>query len=403
MRVQNHIFSIWKNTCKAFGYEEYEGPVFEQLELYTQKSGEEIVEQLYCFKDKGGRDLALRPELTPSLARMVNLKAPELKFPLRWFAVPRLYRYERAQKGRLREFYQLNMDIIGCTSLTAEADLISAVIEMLCAFGLNDKDFAVGLSSRRLIREFLAAQIPEDKIGQVYRVLDKRGKITEDLFNKMLTDLSISQGAIESINSFLNATTLSELKQMQCGGLLDDAVTELEELFNTLERVGYTGYLQLDLSIIRGLDYYTGVVFEVFDRNKSLRAIAGGGRYDNLLANLGGKQLSGVGFGIGDVVLYELLKEKGLLPEKIYGPDYFIVTFGDVDADLLSFARALRGRGKKVLYPLESVKVKKQMSQAVESGADKVIFFGSDKAPAGHFEVKNLETREQAIVAFDDL
>jgi histidyl-tRNA synthetase len=404
MRIQNHIFSVWKKTCLAFGYEEYEAPMFEHLDLYTSKSGDEIVSQLYNFQDKGGRELALRPEITPSLARMINQKGPSLKLPIRWFSIPRLFRYERMQKGRLREFYQLNMDIMGCDSLIAETDLICAVIEMLKAFGLTQDDFCVGISSRRLLSEILESSgLPAEKIPPVYTVMDKRNKISPEDFRQMLTEIPVSDSVIELINSFFSCQDIEALQKWEGARNAGSALQELEQVFRLLKESGYGSYVQLDLSVVRGLAYYTGVVFEVFDRQKKLRALAGGGRYDNLLEHLGGRPVSGVGFGIGDVVLYELLKSKNLLPDIQDRPDYYLVSFSDPGPELLSLARELRSRGRRVTYALQPAKVKKQLSLAQESGARKVIFTGSDKVEKGQYEVKDLEKREQTVVPFEDL
>jgi histidyl-tRNA synthetase len=212
MRLQNHVFDGWRRVCRAFGYEEYEGPTFEHLELYVGKSGEEIVGQLYNFKDKGDRELALRPELTPTLARMVNAKGPALRKPLKWFSIPRLFRYERAQRGRLREFFQLNMDIVGCDTVAAEVDLIAAVIEMLRGYGLGHGDFAVRISSRRLLSEFLSTLgIEEARKAPVYSALDKRAKIGEEAFRKLLADEGLSQDQADRLETFFQTKNIADL------------------------------------------------------------------------------------------------------------------------------------------------------------------------------------------------
>ncbi|MFC1585198.1 histidine--tRNA ligase [Fibrobacterota bacterium] len=404
MRIQNHIFRIWRDTCLAFGYEEYEAPLFEHLELYTEKSGEEILSQLYHFKDKGGRDLALRPEITPTVARMVNRKGPSLKLPIRWFSIPRLFRYERSQKGRLREFFQLNMDIIGCGGIWAEIDLIIAVIEMLKAFGLSQQDFYVGISSRRLLTGMLKdLQVPEHKMQKIYAAMDKKGKVPDDVWENMLLDCGLSAEGINRLRLFFGCSSLDSLIEQGKWGMMPPGLEELKQLFHRLEELGYESCVRLDLSVVRGLDYYTGVVFEVFDRKKKLRAIAGGGRYDDLLEHLGGRPVSGVGFGIGDVVLLEMLKQKNLVPNASGLLDYFLVSFGDISTDMLALAGKLRKRGRRVTYSLQPGKVKKQLALANELGAGRVIFFGSDKAGEGTFEVKDMLKGEQRVVALEDL
>jgi histidyl-tRNA synthetase len=402
MRVQNHLFDGWRAVCRGFGYEEYEGPTFEHLELYVGKSGEEIVGQLYHFKDKGDRDLALRPELTPTLARMVNQKGSSLRKPLKWFSIPRLFRYERAQRGRLREFFQLNMDVVGCDTVAAEVDLISAVIEMLKGFGLTSDDFAVRISSRKLLSAFLdRLNIPEDQKVFVYGALDKRAKIGEEAFLQLLKDQGIVGQRANQLESFFRYKNLGDARNDT------EAFKELNDLWIALEGLGYGEYLHLDTSVVRGLAYYTGIVFEVFDKGIGLRALAGGGRYDSLLSSLGGEPVSAVGFGMGDVVLADLLGEKGLLPQGRPGVDYYLADLaasgGLPRPELLSLAQRLRKRGLAVSYSLKAGKFKKQLEEANEAGARRVLFFGSDRAPAGQYEVKDLVTGDQTILGEKDL
>jgi histidyl-tRNA synthetase len=406
MRIQNHVFDGWRRTCRAFGYEEYEGPTFEHLELYVGKSGPEIVDQLYTFKDKGERDLALRPELTPTFARMVNAKGPSLRKPLKWFSIPRLFRYERAQRGRLREFFQLNMDIVGCDTSAAEADLIAAAIEMLKGFGLVANDFAVRVSSRRLLSEFLdrlgIAAEAEAKAG-VYAALDKRAKIGEEAFRKLLGEQGVGEAAAADLERFFRCRSLEDLAGVfaEPSGGEAAALAELRSLFGALEALGYADYVLIDTSVVRGLAYYTGIVFEVFDKGIGLRALAGGGRYDSLLSNLGGEQVSAVGFGMGDVVLAELLKEKNLLPGGREGVDYYLadVAAGNMPRiELLALAQRLRARGRSVAYALNGGKLKKQLGEADEAGARRVLFFGSDRAAAGTYEVKDLVAGTQEVL-----
>lgn len=409
MRRQNHLFDVWRRACLDFGFEEYEGPTFEHLELFTEKSGQEIVTQLYNFKDKGDREIALRPEMTPTLARMVNQKGNSLKLPLRWFSIPRLFRYEKAQRGRLREFFQLNMDIIGCETIAGEVDLLSAIIGMMKAFGLSSADFSIHVSSRRLLSEFLDGQgVAADKKNSVYAALDKRAKIGPEAFRELLLKEGLAGANIDSIEAFFGCKSLADLKPYLTAPDGGAGIKELEQLFAYMDALGYTEFVSLDLSVVRGLAYYTGVVFEVYDKAVGLRAVAGGGRYDNLLASLGGIPQTGVGFGMGDVVLAELLKEKSLMPAGREPLDWYLVDVAPGEDKLpkpalLQLAQRLRADGRRVGYALSGEKFKKQMTQANDQGAEKVLFFGSDKATGDQFEVKDLKTGEQRICAFEDL
>jgi histidyl-tRNA synthetase len=392
MRMQNHIFSIWRNAALKFGYEEYEGPIFEHLELYTGKSGEEIVAQLYNFTDKGGRALALRPEMTPTLARMVIQKGGEIKKPFKWFSIPRLFRYERSQKGRLREFFQLNLDILGTESISAEADLISAIANMLFDFGLNENDFYIGVSSRKLLAAFLE-ELNVAEPNLIYPLLDKRLKMPAEDFHKELLNAGLSEENAKKINAFTACSSIEDLKKFNNGA----AIAELEELFELLKMAGFENCVKLDLSVVRGLAYYTGVVFEVFDKAKNMRAIAGGGRYDNLTEILGGQKVSGVGFGMGDVVLADLLTEKNLLSQSRSDLPMFIASFSGDMKILFKTAAEFRKEGIACSHSLNAVKFGKQLEQANTAGAKCVIFADGEKSKNGVWEYKILKTGEQGV------
>lgn len=389
MRIQNYIFDTWRKAALRFGYEEYEGPMFEHLELYTGKSGEEIVSQLYDFKDKGDRHIALRPEMTPTLARLVIQKGNSLRKPFKWFSMPRLFRYERAQKGRLREFFQLNLDIIGTESIYAEADLLSAIASMLKDFGLKDDDFCIGVSSRKLLNAYLS-EIGVADVSKVYPVLDRRLKIEKKDFYAELADAGLSDEQTSKLDSLMDCKSIDDVAAKIQSDESKAALDEIRQLFHTLEVSGAGNSVALDLSIVRGLAYYTGIVFEVFDKGKSMRAIAGGGRYDSLTEKLGGQKVPGVGFGMGDVVLANLLEERGLLPSSKQSVDFFVASFTNDLDKIFAVASKLRNLGFNVNHPLSAAKLGKQMEQANAQGTKIVVYVDGDKAPEGGFEYKIL-------------
>ncbi|MDR0515596.1 MAG: histidine--tRNA ligase [Fibromonadaceae bacterium] len=398
MRVQNRIFSVWRRAAEKFGYEEYEGPTFEHLELYTGKSGDEIVSQLYNFTDKGERALALRPEMTPTLARLVIQKGNELKKPFKWFSMPRLFRYERSQKGRLREFFQLNLDIIGTDSISAEADLLAAIASMLFDFGLSENDFAIGVSSRKLLAAFLEnLSVAEPNL--VYPILDKRLKMPAEDFQKELLNVGLSEENAKKLNAFMACESIEDLKKF-CDGI---AIAELEELFELLSAAGFENCVKLDLSVVRGLAYYTGIVFEVFDKAKNMRAIAGGGRYDNLTETLGGQKITGVGFGMGDVVLADLLAEKNLLSQSRSDLPVFIASFSGDMKTLFKTATEFRKKGVACSHSLNVAKFGKQLEMANAAGAKCVIFADGEKSKDGVWEYKVLASGEQGTDCLENI
>ena len=398
-RIQNYIFDTWRSVAESFAYEEYEGPMFEHLELYTGKSGEEIVSQLYNFKDKGDREIALRPEMTPTLARLVIQKARELKKPFKWFSMPRLFRYEKAQKGRLREFFQLNMDIIGTESIYAEADLMASIATMLRKFGLKDGEFAIGVSSRKLLATYLE-EIGAPNPALVYPVLDRRLKIGPEAFAKALAEAGLTEDQVKKLDDFMSCKSIEEVRAAVKSENATAALAEIEDLFATLTAAGYGECVNLDLSIVRGLAYYTGIVFEVFDKGKSMRAIAGGGRYDSLTEKLGGERIPGVGFGMGDVVLADLLAEHNLLPSPKQSVDFYIASFTNDMKKVFETAQMFRDAkygNCSVSHPLAPMKMGKQLDQANYQGAKIVVYVDGSKAGAGEFEYKDMRVGEMLV------
>jgi len=394
--LREKIFSSWHATCRRYGFELFDAPMFEHLEVYTQKSGQEIEKQLYTFQDKGGRDLALRPELTPSLARMVAAKGSALKKPVRWYSIPRLFRYEKMQKGRLREFFQLNMDILGVAGMNADAELIAAVAAMMTDLGCGADDFSIHVSSRNLLEElFISIGVPEESLLNLYGVLDKKHKISADAFTADLHTVLPDSATVGNVNTILEAQTLEDI------GTINNSLQsyeQLSQLFSLFKLYGITDLVNFDVGIVRGLAYYTGTVFEVFDKKRSMRAIAGGGRYDKLVKLYGGPDTPAVGFAAGDVVLADLLREKGddiPLPPR---SDIFIVAFPDAFPEYaIGVCQKVRNHGFSAELPLKQVGVGKQMKLANAARAKVVLFVGGEEKEQGKMKLKNMISGDELV------
>ena len=390
---RNAIFAKWRDVAHRYGFVEYDGPPLEPLDLFTKKSGDEIVTQLYHFKDKGDREVALRPEMTPTLARLVTARHKDFKKPLKWFSIPQVFRYERQQKGRLREHYQLNCDIIGEAGLEADVELIALVIDVLRAFGLTEKDFVVRLSDRQFWTDFMdASGVPEEKRYEFIQAIDKSEREGRD---KMVEKIDKLVEGTDSLGAHVSA-------------VLDFSVDAKSERLDTVEaglrHRGLQDYVKRDYTVVRGLAYYTGVVFEVFDRSGEFRAIAGGGRYDTLLKNLGGVDLPALGFGIGDVVLGEILKGKkqGVSDNEILRV-YLVVADENFRPDamkLLQEFRVLPQRPNMMMidYALQPLRIGKQFQAAEERGFDCALVVDAEIAN-GTVGLKDLKTREQKAIS----
>ncbi|HXI65228.1 MAG TPA: histidine--tRNA ligase [Gemmatimonadales bacterium] len=399
LALRNRIFATWRDVARRYAFEEYDGPPLEPLELYTAKSGEEIVGQLYEFADKGDRRIALRPEMTPSLARMVGARAQALKKPIRWFSIPQLFRYERQQRGRLREHFQLNMDIIGEAGPAADAEIMAAVIDIGRAFGLGPKDIRLRVSDRRILVTELGQRygVRDDQIPGVLAALDKWERDPAATEHQLAAVLDTADRR-SAVLAFLQELGTS-------GGRLDERLRSapsaepLVEAIGRLERMGLAEFVDIDLRIVRGLAYYTGIVFELFDAKQTLRAICGGGRYDNLIREIAGIDLPCVGFGMGDVVLGELLKEKGKATEAPSQLDAFLIAVSGEDvAFVLKLARELRDRGIAVEYALRPAPIRKQLELAVAHGAARAVIVGPDERKAKVAVVRDLKTGRQRKV-----
>ncbi len=358
MRLRNWLFEVWRNVSVQAGFEEYDTCVLEHEELYIRKAGDEISKQLYSFEDKGGRRLSLRPEMTPSLARLVLQHKKSLSFPIKWFSMPQCFRYERMTKGRRREHFQWNADIIGQAEIVAEAEILMLLISACELMGLSAKEIRVFINDRRILNSILSQiSVPQEMHSEVLVIMDKRDKISIEALSKLLQDIGMSTTQVDQLNEYLLKSDLIELKKD-----LNDTqgIDELQNLMDMMETAGFSDYLQFDISIVRGLSYYTGAVFEVNSPAKQHRAICGGGRYDSLLSTYGGEIVPAVGFGFGDVVVLDVLKDLERFPELPRKLDYTIIPFArEQVGTALNIAAILRQQGSTVDCNFSMKKMKK--------------------------------------------
>jgi len=403
MRLRNWLFDNFTYASLLHGFEEYDAPVLETEELYTRKQGEDIVKQLYNFKDKGDRKVSLRPEMTPSLARMVMSRAGVLPMPIKWFSIPQCWRYERMQKGRGREHFQWNVDIWGTSEISADAELFSVLTTFLEGVGLTEEDVVIRVSSRKVLEEVLGSLgIEGDVFAQTCIIVDKMEKLSPEVINEQLADLGHSSEVISTIQSTLGLKHLNSLKKV----LKSDskALSELTMLFEAIESYGIADWVEFDASIVRGLAYYTGSVFEVNDRKRKFRTICGGGRYDKLLSTLGGKDLPATGFGFGDMVIMELLKDKGLLPQLLSGVEDVVIA---LDSELknvaVKVASVLRDSDRLVDLVLEDKKMKWAFKHAERVGATRLILVGPEEWSRQKIKVKDLQSGEEYETSIEEI
>jgi histidyl-tRNA synthetase len=394
LRLRSWLFERFREVAHRFGFEEVDAPLVEHAELYQRKAGEEIVDQLYHFQ-LHDRHLALRPELTPSLARMVMARQGALRLPLRWFAIPQCWRYERMTRGRRREHYQWNMDVWGEPDVTAEAELIAALFAATDALGLAPGEVRLRVNHRRLLEETVRPRLGgrDEAFGPLCVVLDKLDKIGAEAVLEQLADpagpVGLSRPVAEELVAGLAARGLPEAAKGAAPG--SPALAELTRLFELLDAYGLADRVDYDASVVRGLAYYTGIVFEARDAAGSLRAVAGGGRYDRLLESLGGRALPAVGFGFGDAVIHELLEERGKLPALPRRLDAVVYPFTEAERSAaVQLAQTLRARGESVELVLGSVKPKRALADADRAGAVRIYLLGPDERARGVVKVREL-------------
>jgi histidyl-tRNA synthetase len=389
---RNYLFDTWRKVARSFGFLEYDGPTLEPTELYRKKSGEELKTQLFRFVDQGERDVCLRPEMTPTLARLVAARERDFRKPLKWFSISPFFRFEKPQKGRLREFYQINCDIIGDKSPAADAELIALAVALHRAFGLTDGDFYVRINNRSLWADFLAQhQQPADRLSGFLAIVDKLGRENEEITARKLESFDLN---LDAVRNFIETPA--------------DSLPGFGELFRELQWRGLEDYVELDLAIVRGLDYYTGLVFEIFDRKKQNRSLAGGGRYDHLLSVIsdGAVDLPAAGFAIGDVTFGNLLSEfehtKVRVEQALKNRLAVFIVIADEERrkDAIQLANSLRQSGTAVDYVLEPAKVGKQFQLAEALGAARAVVVGQEWPS---LRVKLLSDRTEKIISVEEL
>jgi histidyl-tRNA synthetase len=396
LAVRNKVFNSLRKTANKYGFNEIESPAFETVDLLIKKSGEEILNQIFALEQKGDERFGLRFDLTIPITRMFLEKQKAIQKPVKWFGLSRMWRYERPQAGRLREFYQISIELFGCDKPEADAEVINLAVNLLTDFGLTNDDFFVKINNRKLLQGLLLGIAKEDQLEALIRIIDKVKKITPEEFERELKNLKVDSKEVKKI---LKCKTLKDVGELKLNKLAKQGYDELKAVFNFLDGK----YVKFDISVARGLAYYTATVFEVYDKEEKFRAIAGGGRYDNLVEIYGGAPTPATGFAMGYSTLSLLLEEKNLLPKPGLGPDYFVVIIGEeVKEKALEIIKQLR-RKYSVDYDLQGRNIKNQMTYASSVKAKKVIFIGEDEIKSGMLTVKEMKTGKQSKVSVDIL
>lgn len=409
MAVRNWIMDGWRRVSLRNGFQEYDGPIFELLDLYRAKSGEGIVSELFHFEDRGGRELAIRPEMTPTLARMVGAKANSLSRPIKWFSAPRLCRAERPQRGRLREFFQWNIDILGLDDVVADAECVYVAVDFFREVGLTPADMVMKINSRSLLSALLAARGFEvERNAEIFAVLDKRDKLPGAVFAENVAKIARSDSERETLMSIAGTAGhagIDELAGLAAGNeAAEQEIARLRELFTVLNHMGIGEYCAFDMGVVRGLAYYTGIVFEGFGKGELQRAICGGGRYDQLLEVLGGPPMTGVGFGTSDVVIEVVLRELGRLPTVLAEPPrtdvYLIDAAPEFFPTVLQLAGRLRARGLRAEFSYKRQAVGKQL-KAAAGRSNRVVIVGQEFAERRMLSVKDMSSGTQTEMTLD--
>ncbi len=399
MRLRMWLFGHFREVARQFGFEEYDAPVVEHQALYTRKAGEEIVDQLYTFEDKGGRMLALRPEMTPSLARMILQKGNSLSLPVKWFSLPQCWRYERMTRGRKREHFQWNMDIFGVAHASAEVELLAAVRALFVRLGLDAAKVGIRISDRQILQALMRRfKVNDERFASVCVAIDKFEKLPAEAVQEELQTLGFSAEATRELQDVLRLTDLSALQKF-FGAEGEQAVGNLWTLLRLAEGYDLGDWLTVDVSVVRGLAYYTGTVFEAFDRHAKLRAICGGGRYDRLLSTFGGRDRPACGFGFGDVVILELLSDHQLLPDLGHPTQDVVVSLAEELRPVASgVASDLRAQGRAVDLVLEIKRVKWALRHADRLSAERLIVLGPDEFAEQLMTVRHMkDAKEERI------
>jgi histidyl-tRNA synthetase len=399
MRVRDYIFSKMRACAESFAFEAYDGPLLEEVELYKAKSGEELInDQIYSFTDRGDRFVAIRPEMTPTVARMAASVHRETPKPIRWYSIPNLMRYERPQRGRLREHWQFNADVFGAPENLGELEIISLLVHLLKSFGADSSMFSIKINDRRIVDHLFLEQLKltEDQSYKLYKVIDRSKKVKKDVLEKDIKEILVTDDKIQLFNEYLYPSD-------QKAPTTSESFNKFMELAN---KMGLSDYLEYDPTIVRGLDYYTGIVFEVFDKHPdNLRAICGGGAYANLLQIFNEQPLAGIGFGLGDVTLTDFLNTHQLLPNLDFADNDVMVAYLDEESEItaLKLSNQLRSEKLRVETSLGPLKFKKIFSTAEKKGHKFVLFLGENEIKNNIIQIKKLGTKETKEFKSNDI